>query len=299
MNVLVTGAAGQLGRHLLAGPLAAQTEVVSSARSTGDYPCDLGDEAAVAGLLETVNPSIIVNAAAYTAVDAAEDDPEGADRLNHQLPAWLSAWCVQNGALLIHYSTDYVFSGQAARPWREDDPTAPQSVYGASKLAGEQAILSSAAQAWIVRTAWVYSACPGNFLSAILARAAQGQDLRVVDDQVGSPTWAGTLAAATGSLLDARTQRPDRPRTLHVSGRGQASWYNFAEMAVTMAAARGLIKRKVAVQPISSAEWPQKASRPAWSVLDCRRYENLTGHPLPEIAAGLGDCLDNWNNAPC
>src|SRR5699024_1818628 len=131
----------------------------------------------------------------------------------------------------VHYSTDYVFSGRPGRPWRESDPVAPQSVYGRSKLAGEQAIAAAACRALILRTAWVYSALPGNFVSAILKRADAGQDLKVVADQIGSPTWAGTLASATRRLL-AVSHRVERPELLHVSGQGAMSWHQLAEAAV-------------------------------------------------------------------
>jgi dTDP-4-dehydrorhamnose reductase len=232
-------------------------------------------------------------------VDDAEDHRDAAFVLNRDLPAQLAAWCRRHDALLVHYSTDYVFSGDPGRPWREDDPVAPESVYGESKLAGEQAVMETGCGSLILRTAWVYSALPGNFLSAILRRAGQGTDLKVVADQVGSPTWAGTLAQATGQLLESVAGELDGPQLLHVAGQGAMSWHELACMAVQLAAERGIIDKAVTVEPIDSEQWPQKARRPRWSVLDGSRYHRLTGQPLPDAKAALVECLDHWKDAPC
>lgn len=295
MTTLLLGANGQLGRHL-------QTEIdgaVTCAREQADHACDLTDFDSLATVLKKTVPNTIVNAAAWTAVDEAEDQTDQAYRLNQDLPSVLARWCAQNDALLVHYSTDYVFSGNPGRPWREDDPVAPESVYGASKLAGEQAIAVSGCRSLVLRTAWVYSALPGNFLSAILARAGRGDGLRVVSDQSGSPTWAGTLAWATRVLLDRVAGEIHRPTLLHVAGRGAMSWYELAVKAVHMAAERGMIDETVPVEPITSDQWPQKARRPAWSVLDCTRFERMSGQALPEIEQALADCLDQWSEVSC
>jgi dTDP-4-dehydrorhamnose reductase len=298
MKVLLTGTAGQLGRHLRASAPSA-IELVTSARSGGDRACDLADPEAVESLLEQIEPDLIINAAAWTAVDDAEDHPDAAHRLNADLPGWLADWCGRRDAALISYSTDYVFSGQPGRAWQEGDAPAPDSVYGHSKLAGEQRILASGARALVLRTAWVYSALRGNFLSAILARAATGADLRVVADQVGSPTWAGDLARATWQLVERRIGRLESPELLHVAGVGAVSWHAFAELAVAEAAARGLIEQSVKVEAIGSADWPQKARRPAWSVLDSSRCAALCGQPMMNFEAALNACLDQWTNPPC
>ncbi len=295
MTALLLGANGQLGRHLRRR----MSGLVTCARHNADFTCDLGDAAALDKVLGTVRPAIIINAAAWTAVDDAEDHRDAAFRLNRDVPAQLAAWCRDHDALLVHYSTDYVFSGNPGRAWREDDPVSPESVYGASKLAGEQAITASTCRALVLRTAWVYSALPGNFLSAIIKRAGQGGGLRVVSDQVGSPTWAGTLAAATGVLLDRLGSQVDRPSLLHVAGKGAMSWYELASQAVHMAAERGIITSPVAVEPITSDQWPQKAKRPQWSVLDGSRYEQMTGESLPDALAALAECLDQWKDAAC
>ncbi|HSH26762.1 MAG TPA: dTDP-4-dehydrorhamnose reductase [Wenzhouxiangella sp.] len=293
MTTLLLGANGQLGRHL-------RDEIdglVTCARRDADHLLDLSQFDELEALLERLRPSVIVNAAAWTAVDDAEDHENDAFRLNHDLPAALADWCRRREALLVHYSTDYVFSGRPGRPWRESDPVAPQSVYGRSKLAGEQAIAASACRALVLRTAWVYSALPGNFVSAILQRASTGQDLKVVADQVGSPTWAVTLARASRRLL-ALSDRVEGPELLHVSGQGAMSWHQLAETAVQLAAERGIISGMVEIEPIGSDDWPQKAQRPAWSVLDGSRYAQFTGRPLPDCEQALAECLDRWSKVP-
>ncbi len=295
MSCLLLGANGQLGRHLRHR----LDEVVTCARSDAEFNCDLSQRGSIEKVLESSRPATIINAAAWTAVDDAEDHADMAFRLNRDLPAYLADWCRRHEALLIHYSTDYVFSGNPGRAWREDDAVAPESVYGESKLAGEQAITASGCRALILRTAWVYSAMPGNFISAILRRAGQGSDLQVVSDQTGSPTWAGTLARATEVLLDRVAREVQSPTLLHVAGQGALTWYEFARVAVQMAAERGIIDRSVAVEPIKSDQWPQKAKRPQWSVLDGSLYQRMTGQPLPDALVALADCLDHWKDAPC
>jgi len=297
MTILLTGSDGQLGRHL-APRLADLGRLVTTARRGGDRPCDLSDSSMLDALLNEIAPSVIVNAAAYTAVDAAEENAEAADLLNRWLPETLARWSRANGALLVHYSTDYVFHGNPGRAWNERDETAPVSVYGRSKCAGEKAILASGANAVILRTAWLYSACPGNFLSAILARAGQGEALRVVCDQVGSPTWAGSLATMTAEVLGNKAKFKGAT-ILHAADRGGMSWHEFATFAVTMAAERGLIENPVLVDKIDSSQWPQQAARPAWSVLDVTAIESVCGKPMLTMEQALSACLEQWNSTTC
>ena len=298
MRVLLTGAEGQLGRHL-APRLAARFALVTSSRSGGDVACDLADAAALHQLLDTVRPQLIVNSAAWTNVDGAEDHPEQAGRMNHRLPGQLAEWCQAQDALLVHFSTDYVFSGEPGRPWNEADRPAPTSVYGQTKWAGEQAIRRSGARALILRTAWLYSALPGNFLSAILARAARGESLRVVSDQLGSPTWAGSLARMTLALLEAVRIEPGQALTLHAANRGLMSWHALAELAVELAHARGVLDLPVPVEAIASGQWPQKARRPSWSALDMSALEDWLGEPVPTVQQALSHCLDEWSIPAC
>lgn len=297
MNILLTGANGQLGQHLRSA-LSGLGKIVTTARGGGDRPCDLTDPAAVSALLEAVAPQLIVNPAAWTAVDDAEDHPEDADALNRRLPEALAGWARHQGALLVHYSTDYVFDGQPGRPWSERDETSPTSVYGRTKLAGENAIKASGARALILRTAWLYSACPGNFLSAILRRAGQGEAIRVVRDQVGSPTWAGSLAQATAELL-ARSGDVEGAQVYHAADRGQMSWHEFASLAIALAAEFGVISERVSVEPIDSSQWPQKAKRPAWSVLDSSELGAVTGNLMPKTEQSLTNCLKLWKQSRC
>lgn len=297
MRLLLTGANGQLGRHLQPR-LAELGELITTGLGAASRPCDLTDPEALDRLLREVRPDILVNPAAWTAVDAAEDEADAARRLNEWLPAQLAHWCVRNDALLIHYSTDYVFSGRPRSAWTEEDAPAPASVYGRTKLAGERAIRESGARAIILRTAWLYSCLPGNFLSAIIGRAARGEALRVVSDQVGSPTWAGSLAEMTKAVLQSGTMTTGS-RILHAVNRGQMSWHEFAQLAVTMAVERGLIERPVEIEPISSAQWPQRAERPRWSVLEPGALERLVDHPVPSVEQALTQCMNEWKARTC
>lgn len=294
MRILLTGANGQLGRHL-APLLETHHELILSTR----VATDLTQPDAVDAMLDQHQPELVINAAAMTAVDAAEDETVLADQLNHQLPDQLARWCAKHMVGLIHYSTDYVFAGQQQKAWREDDPKDPQSVYGHTKHLGEQAIASHQVGALIIRTAWVYSALPGNFLSAILGKAKQGTSLSVVNDQIGSPTWAGSLADASARLIAGGHVPKDRVDYLHIANQGAVSWYEFACQAVVLAAQMGVIETPVPVQPVGSDQWPQKARRPAWSVLDCSRYETLTGESMPEYEQALAECLSKWSDLRC
>lgn len=292
MRILITGAGGQLGQHLVK-VLDPNHQLILTDRSE----CDLTDLVATVAMLDECRPEVIINTAAMTAVDAAEDDPTLADQLNHQLPACLAQWAASAGVPLMHYSTDYVFGGQQTRPWVEDDPKRPESVYGRSKHLGEEAVQAAGVGGVIIRTAWVYSALPGNFLTAILNKAKRGESLQVVDDQVGSPTWAGSLAKATACLLEGDHLPSDSVRTLHVANRGAMSWYAFACLAIEKAHALGLIDQPVLVKPVSSAQWPQKAKRPSGSVLDVSQYETLTHKRLASTQEALVQCLNEWRNA--
>lgn len=298
MRILLTGAAGQLGRHL-APRLTDLGEVISTDVNGGDFRCDLSDRRLLERSLHRVRPDIVVNPAAWTAVDRAEDEPEACFRLNRDMPGWLAEWCAEHDCLMVHFSTDYVFSGTLDRGWREDDMPAAQSVYGQSKLEGEQVIRASSANVLILRTAWLYSHFPGNFLSAILGRAERGESLRVVSDQTGSPTWAGDLAGACVELLKRADRLHDRFSLFHVAGQGAFTWHEFAQLAVRRAHQLELLDAAVDVEPIASANWPQKARRPNWSVLNCERYEQFTGQKLSSVEQGLDACLQQWVQSVC
>jgi dTDP-4-dehydrorhamnose reductase len=240
-------------------------------------------------VIDAVAPDVVVNAAAYTAVDRAEGDPAAAFRVNAEAPGEIAAACAARNAWLVHYSTDYVFDGSGTRPYREDDPVAPLGVYGASKLAGERAVQASGARHLIFRTAWVYAAHGHNFLRTMLRLAAERDELRVVDDQVGAPTTAGLIAEITARIL---ARGPVHSGLWHLVAEGQASWRAFAEAIFAGAHERGLLQRIPGVVPIATSDYPTPARRPAYSVLDTSRLQQDFGIRPAAWQDGLGSVLD-------
>jgi dTDP-4-dehydrorhamnose reductase len=240
-----------------------------------------------------VSPGIVVNAAAYTAVDAAETDQAAAYRANRDGPAILARLCAEAGIPLIHISTDYVFDGAKPTPYVESDPVAPQGVYGASKLAGEQAVLLSGAQAIILRTAWVYAPTGRNFVRTMLTVGKTRDRLTVVADQIGCPTVAGDLADAILSIitiLDRTGWRPEYGGVFHAAGSGETSWHGLAVATFQEAARHGA--RTPEVAPIATADWPTPAKRPANSRLDCSRLHTVFGIRLPHWRESLTRTID-------
>ena len=235
---------------------------------------------------------MIVNAAAYTAVDRAESEPAQAMIINAQAPAVLARWSATHGARLVHFSTDYVFDGQATRPWLEDDASSPLGVYGQSKRDGEVAIVESGADHLILRTAWVYAARGQNFLRTMLRLAGERDQLRVVDDQFGAPTPARWIAASTAAIL-ARWQAgmPWQSGIVHLTAGGQTSWFGFAEAIFSQAHAAGLLPSRPQLEPIPSSAYPTPAQRPAYSVLDNARLQARFGVYLPDWRDGLSQVL--------
>jgi dTDP-4-dehydrorhamnose reductase len=278
LKFLITGASGQVGQAL-ADRLAPHGEVIALKRQR----LNLADPVAIAETVRSVAPDILFNPAAWTAVDAAETDPVAAAAVNAQAPAVLADAARACGALLVHWSTDFVFNGIPPldatghpRGWLETDSPQPLSVYGATKLAGEQAVLASGARALILRTAWVWSRGGKCFPEAILARARSGGELRVVADQEGTPTNAISLAQAAIDAALALWHEPGREGLYHVTGSGHTNWYEFA---VEACEAAGL---EVDITRIATADWPTPAKRPAWSVLDCSAFEKAFGTRLPD-----------------
>ncbi len=259
MKVLVTGAEGQLGRLLLyTAPAGAEVA------GWGRADLDIGDAEAVQVRVQALKPALIINAAAYTAVDKAESEPDLAARVNAAGPANLAAAAQAVGARLVQVSTDFVFDGAAGSPYRADAPTNPLGVYGCTKRDGELAVLRALPQhALIVRTAWVYAAQGRNFLHTMLRLLRERGAVRVVADQVGTPTSARCLARALWRLADAGTCG-----VCHWTDAGVASWYDFAVAIAEEAAALGLLPAGAAVTPIATADFPTPARRPAYSVLD-------------------------------
>lgn len=290
MKLLVVGANGQVGRALLRS-LAPLGELVATTRSglldddasraSGDITCerlDLSEPDAIAPLVQHVRPDVVINAAAYTAVDRAEDEVDVAFRANAEAPGRLADACAVLGIPLVHYSTDYVFDGRGTRPYREDDPTDPLGVYGRSKLAGEEAIAASGARHLILRTAWVYGLHGHNFLRTMLRVGAERDELRVVADQHGCPTPAWLIADVTAAVI---AQGIAESGVRHLVAGGETSWHGFAEAIFDEAQAAGLIPRAPRVIPIATHEYPTRAARPAYSVLDTARLRGEYGVELP------------------
>ena len=284
-NVLIIGQNGQVSTYL-------QRELI------GDYKVVVADRSQldllkldeIQGKLESINPDIIINPAAYTAVDLAEKEQQQADAINHLAVNEIADYCASTQTPLIHFSTDYVFNGLAKVAYREDDQTKPTGVYGASKLAGEQAILNSSAPAVILRTSWVYSNHGKNFYRTMLALAESRSELNVVADQIGAPTSALSIARATAKLLDIFIQQkgitPEQVGIYHFSCGGETSWHEFAQAIFA--------KHKLThmqVSGITTAEYPTPAQRPAYSVLDNTKLSDTFSVALPHWQAALDDCI--------
>jgi len=304
MKILLAGAAGQLGREIrpLLSGMGAVTAVDRLFPPDGSQglELDLADSKTVEALLEDLRPDVIVNAAAYTAVDAAEDEPGAAYRINADFPGLLANHAASSGAFLLHYSTDYVFSGKAQKPYLESDQTGPIGVYGASKLAGEEVIAASGCRNLVVRTSWVWSGHGNNFVLTMLRLAASRSSLSVVDDQVGRPTWARNLAAASHSMLQQALQAPNAGRldgVYHYCDREAISWCEFARAIFDIAAEVGLLGATPAVTAVGSEDYPQKAQRPAYSVLDTSRTERRFGIEPAGLRESLRTCLREIEHA--
>jgi dTDP-4-dehydrorhamnose reductase len=290
MKLLLLGGNGQVGRELRRS-LSPLGDLVVATRDGGeaDVVADFDTLESLAALIAVVAPDVVVNAAAYTAVDKAETDAGAAFRINADAVAAIARACAACGALLVHYSTDYVFDGSATQPYREDHATAPLGVYGESKLAGEQAIRASGARHAILRTAWVYASHGKNFLLTMLRLAGDREELRVVADQIGAPTPAAWIADATAALI---RQGVVTAGTWHLTAGGETSWHGFAEAIVHEAHRRGLIARKPRVVAIPTSDYPTPARRPAYSVLDTSRLQRDFGIVPPEWRDGLRRTLD-------
>ncbi|MBJ6982582.1 dTDP-4-dehydrorhamnose reductase [Luteimonas sp. MC1572] len=294
MRLLLLGANGQVG-HALRTALAPLGELVCTTRSgtladgTPAERADLDDPASLPPLVARLAPDVVVNAAAYTAVDRAEQEPAIAFRANAEAPGALAEACARSGALLVHYSTDYVFDGTATQPYREGDATSPLGVYGESKLAGEHAVRAAGGRNLVLRTAWVYGAHGQNFMRTMLRLAAERDELRVVGDQVGTPTSARLIAAATARALQAV---PGSSGLYHLTAVGRTSWHGFAEAIVAGAYARGLLKAMPRVTAITTSDYPTPARRPAWSCLDTAAFSAAFGIALPDWRHALDAVLD-------
>lgn len=293
MSILLLGADGQVGfeLHRAFAPLDAIEACTISGSLPDGTACtriDFSEVGSMARLIAQRRPSLVLNAVAHTQVDRAEDEPELAWRINAGAVDELAMACARIDAKLVHYSTDYVFGGSGDTPWREDDPTAPQGVYARSKFAGEEAVRASGCRHLLLRTAWVYGARGHNFLRTMLRVGRDRDEVAVVSDQIGSPTPARWLAAATAL---AHVRKPEASGTWHLVADGRCSWHDFAEAIFSQALAAGLLPRRPVVRAIASSEYPAKAVRPAFSCLDTSRLATDFGLRFPDWREGLAHVL--------
>jgi dTDP-4-dehydrorhamnose reductase len=292
MLVMVTGATGQVGGALLQ-TLPSAFSVVAAGRDQ----LNLAHLEQIESALDCIGPDLIINPAAYTAVDRAEDDKEMAFRINAEAPGIMARWAAEHHVPFIHFSTDYVFDGTGMRPWRENDQANPLSVYGASKLAGEAAIRSAGGSHLIVRTSWVYAAKGTNFLRTIVRLAKERKELRIVIDQIGAPTSARVIADAVASIVGTNAAHlADRfavsQGVVNVAASGQTNWYEFAVAIVEGLKRRGVTLAVDSIMPIATEDYPTKAKRPANSRLDLTRLRGVFGINPPEWDQALRSELD-------
>jgi dTDP-4-dehydrorhamnose reductase len=292
MKVLLFGASGQVGRALCRGALCS-CKLTALGKTGREGLCgDLVDPDGVAATVAAVRPDVVINAAAYTAVDRAESEPDLARTVNADAPAAIARAAARVDAWLVHYSTDYVFDGGGEHPWREEDEAAPQSVYGATKLAGEQGIRSSGCRHVILRTSWVFGEEGGNFAATMLRLFGEREELKVVADQIGAPTSAEWLAALTAHIIT-RLDDPAVNGTYHAALAGETSWHGYAQHLLEGARARGISTVTRLIHAIPTADYPTPARRPLNSRLDCAKLDAVFGSARPDWR----DAVDAWLDA--
>lgn len=282
MNILVTGCYGQLGKEL---QKLSTCDCDHQWLFTDVDTLDITNPDAVERCFNEHRIGVCINCAAYTAVDLAEDEPETATRINALAPQLLAESCLKHHALLIHVSTDYVFDGNGTRPYKESDPINPQSVYGSTKAEGERLIRETGCNYFIVRTAWLYSSSGKNFVKTMLRLAETHGEINVVSDQRGCPTWAHDLAVALVNLLNKNENAPLH-ETFHFTNEGNITWYDFACAIMDVAG------KKCKVNPITTDQYPAKAHRPAYSVLDLNKIKTYTGMEIPFWKESLVNCIE-------
>jgi dTDP-4-dehydrorhamnose reductase len=292
MRILLTGVTGQVGRALIA-PLNTIGTVLAAKREE----LDLSDPESISEVLSRLAPDLIVNPAAYTAVDRAEDEPELAFRVNAEAPGIIAKWAAARGVPLIHFSTDYVFDGLGERPRREDSPTGPLSVYGVSKFAGETAIRAVNGPHLIVRTSWVYAAKGTNFFRTIARLAKERKQMKIVADQIGAPTSAKVIANAVAEILKSdlpgligRFAKTDG--VVNIAASGETSWHGFATAIVDGLKSRGVKLEVESIVPIRTEDFPTKAMRPGNSRFDLARLRDVFGIVTPSWNGALAVELD-------
>lgn len=285
-TILLLGSGGQVGWELQRA-LAPLGRLVMADRHSGPLAADFTREDSLRDLLGALRPQLIVNAAAYTAVDRAESEPEVARQVNAGSVKVLADHAAASGATLVHYSTDYVFDGSGQAPRDEAAPTGPLNVYGVTKLEGEQAIRASGCRHLILRTSWVYAARGGNFARTMLRLAAERERLTVIDDQIGAPTGADLLADVTALVLRQLRDDPDASGTYHAVAAGETSWHGYATQVIDFARARGQSLRVEAIEAVPTTAFPTPARRPLNSRLDTRRLRERFDLNLPDWRVGV------------
>jgi dTDP-4-dehydrorhamnose reductase len=293
MRVLLLGSGGQVGWELQRA-LLPLGEVVALDFDSREHAADFSRPEALAGTVQALRPDIIVNAAAHTAVDKAESEPALAQAINADSVGVLARAAAATDAWLVHYSTDYVFDGAGRHARREDDPTGPLSVYGRTKLEGEEQLRASGCKHLILRTSWVYAARGGNFAKTMLRLAGSKTELNVIDDQIGAPTGAELLADLTALMLRAARAQPALAGTYHAVAGGETSWHGYARFVIETARERGvpLTLPPEALRPIPTSAYPTPAARPLNSRLDTTRLRERFGVHLPDWQVGVRRMLD-------
>lgn len=289
MRILLLGCNGQVGWELQRSLVPLGELTALDRAGTGPWKADLARPDVLVPMLDALAPQVIVNAAAYTAVDKAESEPDLARTVNAAAPGVLARWAAARDATLVHYSTDYVFDGSGDQPRAEDAPTGPLNVYGRTKLEGEEAIRASGCRHLILRTSWVYAARGGNFARTMLRLAVERDELEVVDDQIGAPTGADLLADVSAHMLRTLQHHPAFAGTYHCAAAGQTSWHGYARHVIEWARALGHPVRVApgAVRPITTAEYSTSAPRPLNSRLDATKLRHAFGLSLPPWQEGV------------
>lgn len=287
ITILLFGKNGQVGWELQRS-LAPLGKVIALDRTGQEGLCgDISDLDGLRNTIEQINPDILINAAGYTAVDLAQSEPEQAATLNHHAPALMAELMKAQGGCLVHYSTDYVFDGSGNQPWKEADSTGPLNVYGATKLAGEQAIQASGCQHLIFRTSWVYASRGNNFAKTMLRLAQEREALNVINDQIGAPTGAELIADVTAHALRQWQDKPATAGLYHLAAQGETSWYDYAQYVFDWARSEGLPLALQSLNPIPSEDYPVPAIRPQNSRLDCQKLETTFNLQLPDWKQGV------------
>lgn len=289
MKVLVFGAKGQVGTSLTKA-LSARDDISLHALDRED--CDFTDTLKIREIISSIKPEIIINCCAYTAVDKAESEPSIADLVNHQAVQAIAEETSKLSAPVIHISTDYVYTGDAQQPYQEDDPTGPLSVYGKTKLLGDESLVNANSKHIILRTSWVFGEHGANFVKTMLRLSESRDEINVVSDQRGKPTYSGDIISSIIFFVEQiRTKKEVSWGIYHCSSNGETNWYEFASAIFAAAKVKGLLDKSMNVNPIPTSQYPTPAPRPLYSVLNTQKLEETLGYKIPHWSQGLEKVL--------